>query len=505
MKKNKKAVFYSITVLIFTIFILIFALIAVYKKTSPPKKIGEEQMELIKHYQEGENILFYIDQSAKYSAYNGVYSLAQKGLYFDGVECGNSLGRIELPTPMGVIRGYTMWENVISDQKKECYPTERDIAMNFNLFMNNQLNGYLDNYPDAAIPKNNYDFNFNEKNMEIKGLAAQNILIPLDRQRYKAENYPKLPEDEKSCLSREGYVIPRKLSLSVPTKENENTVATMSAKACGKCPPDSCDKYQNEIHCNLDTCNINCIWKDDKCEKQSSLYSFKPSFKIGIPFDFIKKFSDYSTMAQEIRDNIKDCLIKGSETPDDDEDLITCAEKENKEASEYKIRIEALPDLTSHDRYLLLFDIEDKTFENPYSEDKLVIKFGIRFMDHFPPPKTEIKGIEEKTVDGIDGKYLVFKKNDASDVKRYDIYYKKIESTGEIKTEKPKEISKMKGIAEISIIDKSQLGDEIEWLVDYDTLEAGSSYYFYILAIDHAGNPADEIKQIEQEVKELTI
>ena len=96
-------------------------------------------------------------------------------------------------------------------------------------------------------------------------------------------------------------------------------------------------------------------------------------------------------------------------------------------------------------------------------------------MDSFKPPATEIIGIEERE----DGKYLVWKKNRASDVVMYRIYARTLEPT---------------------VIDESNFifeTEKTEWKVEHPSLEEGGIYYFYILAKDDADNVAEEIKVIQ--------
>ena len=139
--------------------------------------------------------------------------------------------------------------------------------------------------------------------------------------------------------------------------------------------------------------------------------------------------------------------------------------------------------IASDKDYTLLFDVRDRSFNDPYSTERLILKFGIRFLDMFPPPKTEGLMIEERT-EGIHAvKYLVWGKNSASDTASYDIYVKKIEKgIGGAKTEKPDEIGKMSK--------KDLVKGETEWKIE--GLTAGD-YYFYIIANDEAGNSANGI------------
>jgi len=416
MKKNKKAIFYPITILIFTIFILIVALTSVINRTNVKDeggnkiKLGEQQIELIKTYQKGETALFYVDQSAKYSVYEALYSFAKNGTYFNTPMCSpNSENDV----------AYIMWENIIQDKDILCYPTERDIAINFALFLNNQLDRYFEVYPSAIIPKNNYDFNFKEteNNLEILGIATQNIIISTG----------------------------------------------------------------------------------------NSDYSLKPSFKIETSYRFISKFNEYVKKSQEIRDNMQDCLREGSGTADDDKDLVTCSDinklkKEIEGIENYQVIPIAFPK-----NYTLLFDIEDPSFNNPYSDEKLTIKYGIRFLDKFPPPPTEVSGVEERTVEGKTTTYLTWYKNHASDVESYDIYHIDITDKlggGEIPEKPPTDINKMTKI-EIPIETKL-IGNEVEWQIDYENtaLKKGQKYYFYIRVKDNANN---FVKNIDIEPVKITI
>jgi len=347
---------------------------------------------LIKMYQEGENALFYIDQSAKYSTYGALYSFAKRGTYYNDPEC--SLDE----------SGYVMWQNVIQDENIECYPTETDIATSFASFLNNQLDEYIkkypekyvsvisypEKYPSTVIPQNNYDFNFNETEDSIKitGIATQNILI---------------------------------------SKENAD-------------------------------------------------YAIKPSFKTKIPYKLINKSKEFSNNAKKIKNNITNCLIKGSHTPNDKEDLSTCSDINRLKTEIDGIEHYQITPISFPDNYTLLFDIEDRSFKNPYSDEKLTTKFGMRFLDTFPPPLTQIIGTETQGEDIS----ITWKKNNASDVISYSIYGRSLEPTY---------------IDENNLIAKDIT--QTEWKVDYDLLEKGQTYYFYVIAEDNAANKAQDIQPIQ--------
>ena len=79
--KSKKSQFFMILVVIIAIGVLTAALLIINLQRPYDKTIGWRQAIIVKTYQEGEKALFYTDQSAKYSAYQTIYELGQKGGY----------------------------------------------------------------------------------------------------------------------------------------------------------------------------------------------------------------------------------------------------------------------------------------------------------------------------------------------------------------------------------------------------------------------------------------
>ena len=80
MKHKKGALMYAPILLVFMVFGLLYAwseIVGKYKVFN--REIGGRQFDLINTYGLGERYLFYIDESAKYSSYQGIYDLAQRG------------------------------------------------------------------------------------------------------------------------------------------------------------------------------------------------------------------------------------------------------------------------------------------------------------------------------------------------------------------------------------------------------------------------------------------
>ncbi len=445
-----------------------FWVLNAYQNT--PKNIEFIGQVFLDSYKEVQNVLDdldYAQQSAKYSVYNAIYPLAKRGFYFKDPCQANEMG-------------YIMWKNIFLNLQTQenvdysCYPTKEDIKVNYAIFLNEELNRYFKSYTYNLIPENNYDLIFDkkEKGLEIKGVATQKIRTPPNPVQYKQKIMPTLPEKEQDCLSKEGHV-----SIFVG-----NILG-----ACEKCPGKaSCESYRNEAYCKMDPCNLGCKW-EDKCKRANGVYAVDPSFEIEISYNFIYEFEKYVSKAKEMEDKITNCLRKGSGKPYDD-DLTACSDIDN-----LKKAIEDLGDYeiiqtTSLKGYTLLFKTEDNSFKNPYSEEKLIIKYGLKFLDKFPPPPTEIIAkIEERE----DGKYIRWKINNASDVAAYSIYVRSLE---------PK------------TIDEGNLLQEgitnTEWKVDYineimevgdkkQALQEGEEYWFYIIAYDNAGNKAEEIIPVQ--------
>ncbi|MEK6947424.1 MAG: hypothetical protein AABX32_07500, partial [Nanoarchaeota archaeon] len=100
MKSKKGAFPFNIMVVVALTALLIYAWIQLDSKYNGTfeRYLGEKQYDLIKTYQKGEQVLFYIDQSAKYSLEQSVYDLAKSGGIseievsdaetFAGHECG---------------------------------------------------------------------------------------------------------------------------------------------------------------------------------------------------------------------------------------------------------------------------------------------------------------------------------------------------------------------------------------------------------------------------------
>ncbi len=126
--KNKKAsIIFPPLLVIIALIVLVFALIAIKNKTDKIKNIaiGERQIEIFGTYQEGENILFYLDQAGKYSAETSAEDLADSGGYFGSSECGSDSSVV-------------LWEN----NGKDCSPDKDTLLRSYESFFNQEISKY---------------------------------------------------------------------------------------------------------------------------------------------------------------------------------------------------------------------------------------------------------------------------------------------------------------------------------------------------------------------------
>ena len=147
--------------------LMIVGLIYAYSEISARYKefnreIGEKQFELINTYQKGEKALLYIDRSAKYSSYQGIYDLAKSG--------GCSFGK--------EYNMYRLWTVNIPIQGV-CFPSIQDSKNGFFDFFKSILNKYLQSYNvlNLPLPQNNYELSFN--GAALVGIAKTPLAIPI--------------------------------------------------------------------------------------------------------------------------------------------------------------------------------------------------------------------------------------------------------------------------------------------------------------------------------------
>lgn len=137
-----------------TIAVLITAMILIGKETDYFRtQAGLRSLNVFNDYQKGERFLLYIDQSAKYAAYNAIFEIAGNGGFIGASECGD-------------YKGYNMLNNV---NEQSCIPLYEENIRNKTI---ENLKKYMDIYPagEKALfmikkPYFEYDLLFYEENL----------------------------------------------------------------------------------------------------------------------------------------------------------------------------------------------------------------------------------------------------------------------------------------------------------------------------------------------------
>jgi len=150
---NKKAQYFNIALVLLTLVVLITALVLFAKKTEITNKMGEQQMNLIKRYIDGEKLLLYIDLVAEEAAYKTIYDLGQNGGFESASKCGT-------------YNGFQLWNNLTTD----CYP---NFNKEFLSLYSKNIDLFFSKYQEIGIPQNNYHILIEED--EVKGIAKSNI------------------------------------------------------------------------------------------------------------------------------------------------------------------------------------------------------------------------------------------------------------------------------------------------------------------------------------------
>ncbi len=168
--KRGQTLIYGLMAGLIAAFIVSFFSNAIAKKDFG--EIGDSSLKLIDASKEAEKSLFYLDQSAKYSAYQTAYDLAQKGGFFKESECGDYFG-------------FTLWQTLDENKKlKQCFPAQEEISGNFKSIFNANLNNYVQIFnqnSDAKIPLDNYNQIKLANKLDITGLANENIIIEIGK------------------------------------------------------------------------------------------------------------------------------------------------------------------------------------------------------------------------------------------------------------------------------------------------------------------------------------
>ena len=157
LKMRKKGMVYEFALNIISVVILLTALLALMALRNEEQiSLGERQIELLKSYHKGEDLMFKIDSSAETSSEQIIYDLAETG-GLDWAECGMYLG-------------YMQWNN----EDKECWPDAENL---FRKRFTNEFNRNLGLYKDESIMQYNHHILVN--GTKVIGTAIEDIRVNL--------------------------------------------------------------------------------------------------------------------------------------------------------------------------------------------------------------------------------------------------------------------------------------------------------------------------------------
>jgi len=131
--------------------------------------IGDISLMLIETSKEAEQILFYIDKSAEFSAYQAMYDLARNG------GCNEKDEYL----------GYTLWNTNKNADDNRCFPGRESAKANFLKLFSINLNNFFSKNQLIKVTIANYNLNF--KGDDLLGIATKTIKIPIDKNDGKSE------------------------------------------------------------------------------------------------------------------------------------------------------------------------------------------------------------------------------------------------------------------------------------------------------------------------------
>jgi len=157
------------------IFGLVGALIAAYLSNSVSEKeygvIGESSMKIMSAAKHAESVLFYIDQSAKYSLQQSVYELAENGGIAEIEDTATGTPALH---ECGKFKDSYVWYQITKTSSgndvKSCFD-DNSVTYNLPYLFNEKLNNYILNHPENILT-DNYEYTIGGS-LKIIGRAFQ--------------------------------------------------------------------------------------------------------------------------------------------------------------------------------------------------------------------------------------------------------------------------------------------------------------------------------------------
>ncbi len=204
--------------------------------------IGQYQFSIMNSKNKAQSVLFYIEQSAKYSLQKSVYDLAKDGGFSNEIsDEGISVETNEC----GRFDGANIWYELKKGKegkiiRESCFDEKLLIDSLKNKFDEN-LNEYLSNYP-YEIPIRNYDYKVSDS-LEITGTAREPLVFDILKdegkpavkmpKEVKIQIEPKNPEEKKP--PEEKPAEPKETKPSVQTRDFQDFTGTDLCAKGTKC------------------------------------------------------------------------------------------------------------------------------------------------------------------------------------------------------------------------------------------------------------------------------
>jgi hypothetical protein len=165
--KNKKGMDYSAFMVVVVLIVIIYLFTQLYVKLDVfERRIGDQELALVDVYNQGDKLLLFVDQAAKYSVYKAVDELA-----YNGAAKPNEL-------PISSHNKAAYW---YKDGKK--LYRDIDFYKNFEYYLDKNMNDYMSKYL-ARTP-----FEFTITDDKILGIPLKPVLLNIFPKADKKEHY----------------------------------------------------------------------------------------------------------------------------------------------------------------------------------------------------------------------------------------------------------------------------------------------------------------------------
>lgn len=163
--RSRKGAEYSAFLVIVVFISVIYLFIQLYSKLDVFElQVGDQELALLSAYQEGDELLLFIDQSAKYSVYRAVSDTAANGGFVAGSEpCGSILSDSD--------ENYSFW----FEEGNKCY-SGVNVYDSFEYYLSKNFDSFVEK---AHYAVNGNNFEFAVSNGRVVGVSLKPVFIPV--------------------------------------------------------------------------------------------------------------------------------------------------------------------------------------------------------------------------------------------------------------------------------------------------------------------------------------